>query len=118
MDFSKLTKLTRTTKAIVNSEELTVTFRGTSQRVQRELEALNAVVDRDTGMVKPPEYLAAYVVSLGSDGTIFTPDLDYWLDAEPELIDAVFEAVNEALLTPKSGTSELPDSSNALSGTA
>lgn len=97
MDFGKLTNVTHTTKAVVDGEELTITFRGVSARVYLELEASGAVIDRDTGLVNPPEYLAVFVTSLATNEATVTPDLDFWLDAEPKLVGAVFEAINKAM---------------------
>lgn len=102
MDFGKLANATHTTKFNFQEQEIELTFRGASARIQRELEARGAILDRDSGTVKPPEYLAVFVVSLRSGGTTFEPSAEWWIDAEAEFVAAAFQAVAEAMNPGKS----------------
>ena len=105
VDFGRLAKVTHTVSAKITvdgeEKEIQVRFRGASVRVQREMESSGAILDHEKGIVKPPEYLVAYGATLVSDGKLFTPDLEWWLDADPELLEVVFKAVNEGMSPPK-----------------
>lgn len=117
IDFGKLAKATHLTTTFIEvkgkPEKVTVRFRGTSVRVQRELEALGGILDIEKGVVKPPEYLVAYGVTLiNSKGEEFTPTLDWWLDADPDHLTTIFTAVNRAMNPdPKSTAGDSPSSS-------
>lgn len=116
INFGKLASTSHFTKTVLEvdgkPEEVKIKFRGASVRVQRELELLGGILDPEKGVVRPPEYLVVFGVTLiDSKGKEFTPGLDWWLDTDPDYVTAIFTAVNRAMNPPKSTASDSPSSS-------
>jgi hypothetical protein len=115
IDLQKLSSITHEVNAKIGEDEVTIFFRGASVRAHRELEKTDTYYEeeveqdgktRKVVMIRKPEYLTVFVTQIVSGDTSLQPDADYWLDAQPEFLDAVYEAVTGAQNPPKATPSE------------
>ncbi len=112
MDFGKLSRALHTTKAEYNGNEFTIRFKGISLKLQEELKKIGGF-DEESDVIKLPEYLAVFVVSLTSGEDAHAPTLAEWHEADIAFQAAVFKAIQEAINPGKSTASLSSDISSA-----
>lgn len=117
MDFGKLSRAIHSTKADYNGNEFTVRFKGISLKLQDELRKLGGI-DDESDVIKLPEYLAVFVVSITSAEDTYTPSLEDWREADIAFQSAVFKAIQEAMNPGKSTASLSSDISSATTSAA
>lgn len=116
MDFGKLSKAVHTAKGEYSGNEFTVRFRGISLKLQDELKRIGGI-DDSSDVIKLPEYLVVFVVSLTSGEDTCTPTLEDWREADIAFQQAIFIAIQGAMNPPKPGASASSDiSETATSG--
>lgn len=108
MDFGKLSKAVHTATGSYSGNPFTVRFRGISLKLQDELKRIGGI-DEASDVIKLPEYLVVFVVSLTSGDDLCTPTIDDWREADIAFQQAIFTAIQEAMNPPKptaSGSSD------------
>jgi len=118
MDFGKLSKAIHTTKAKYNGNEFALQFRGISLKLQEELKKIGGI-DEESDVIKLPEYLAIFVVSLTSGDDTHKPTLDDWKESDINFQSACFKAIQEAMNPdPKSTAGHSSDTLNTETNAA